>query len=237
MEMRWLKKQEIFAVWRTDHRVFMQLAKNIITFTILFDGVPMIYQGQEQHFDGPGTPQNREALWTSGYNTDAELYKLITKLNRIRKHIIRLDATYVDAQTHSIYQGSSEIAFTKGVEGRQMVMLLSSQGTKSKPYTVTLPVGYNAGTSVMEVMTCKKYLVNNYGELTVDMDAGEPRVFFPVPLMNGSSLCGYPLSNISYTELRTWSSSAGATFALRQPLTRVMGPVVFVIVITTLTLL
>lgn len=193
----------------------MQLAKNVITFTILFDGVPMIYQGQEQHFDGPSTPQNREALWTSGYNTNAELYKLISKLNRIRKHAIRLDPGYVNAQSHSVYQGSSDIAFTKGVEGRQLIMLLSSQGSKGKPYTVTLPVGYNAGTEVTETLNCKKYTVNNYGELVVEMQAGEPRIFFPTQLMNGSNLCGYPLRNFTFSELRITSTSRGSSLGMK----------------------
>lgn len=69
----------------------LALAKNVLTFTILFDGVPMIYQGQEQHLDGAGSPENREALWLSGYDTSAPLYKLITKLNKIRKHAYNLD--------------------------------------------------------------------------------------------------------------------------------------------------
>ncbi|KAJ5247744.1 alpha-amylase [Penicillium chermesinum] len=212
----------------------MQLAKNVITFTLLFDGVPMIYQGQEQHFDGGTTPQNREALWTSGYNTDSELYKMIAKINRIRSHIIGLNSDYLDAQSHVIYQGSSDIAFTKGVDGRQMIMLLSSQGSKGKPYTVSLPVGYNAGTTVTETLSCKTYTVNNLAEFVVEMDAGEPRVFFPTQFMNGSGLCGYPLSNISYSELRTGHLSMGASWGIgtgKDSRARVTAPLGLMVVV------
>ncbi|KAE8345817.1 glycoside hydrolase superfamily [Aspergillus arachidicola] len=64
----------------------MNLAKNVFTFTILFDGVPMIYQGQEQHFSGTHDPDNREALWLSNYEIHSPLYKLIATLNTLRKH-------------------------------------------------------------------------------------------------------------------------------------------------------
>jgi alpha-amylase len=54
----------------------MSLAKNAAAFTIMADGIPIIYAGQEQHYNGGADPANREAVWSSGYNTNAELYKL-----------------------------------------------------------------------------------------------------------------------------------------------------------------
>lgn len=56
----------------------------------------MIYQGQEQHLDGAGEPHNREAIWLTKYDTSAPLYKLISKLNAIRKHAYNLYNDYVN---------------------------------------------------------------------------------------------------------------------------------------------
>ena len=182
----------------------------------MFDGVPMIYQGQEQHLTGATTPQNREALWLTGYNNETVLYKLIANLNAIRKHAYKLDNEYVTLPTHTVYQGSSELAFSKGVEGHQVVMVLSTQGTKSSPYDLNLPVTYNAGTAVTEVLNCKSYMVNGNGLLTVDMNKGEPRVFFPTQLMNGSGLCGYSSDNISYTTLVTGTNSTSRSLAVNE---------------------
>src|SRR3569623_849431 len=103
---------------------------------MLFDGVPFIYQGQEQHFKGIDTPSNRQALWLSEYKTDTDLYTLIAKLNKIRRHAYQLDNSYVDQQTSTVYLGGSELGFSKGVQGKQTIMLLSTQGTNSKPYDV-----------------------------------------------------------------------------------------------------
>ncbi|KAJ5109401.1 glycoside hydrolase superfamily [Penicillium angulare] len=186
----------------------ISLAKNVLTFTLLYDGVPFIYQGQEQHFKGANTPANRQALWLSGYKTDAELYSLITKLNKIRKQAVRLDSSYVDQQTTNIYLGGSELGFSKGVEGKQTIMLLSTQGTNSQPYDVILQGTYNAGMAVTEVIYCSNYTVDAYGSLRVGMESGLPRVFFPTRLMEGSGLCGYSSANLTYAELRTGQSGS-----------------------------
>lgn len=62
---------------------------NIVAFTILADGIPIIYEGQEQHYSavgGSGAPYNREAMWLSNYDTEATLYRFIKTLNAIRTY-------------------------------------------------------------------------------------------------------------------------------------------------------
>lgn len=180
----------------------------------------MIYQGQEQHLKGSGTPKNREALWLTGYNTDAPLYKLAAKLNAIKKHAQRLDGNYIHVESRAVFRGGSELALTKGIEGLQILLLLSNQGKAGKPYELSLPYSFNAGTEVTEVLNCKEYTVDNQGELKLGMDAGEPRVFYPTKYMEGSGLCGYSTSpNITLAELKTGYSSAKSwgNLALRIP--------------------
>lgn len=43
----------------------LSLAKNALAFTVLGDGIPIVYQGQEQQFAGGDDPWCREALWSS----------------------------------------------------------------------------------------------------------------------------------------------------------------------------
>ncbi|KAI9686306.1 MAG: hypothetical protein M1820_010662, partial [Bogoriella megaspora] len=72
-------------------------AQNLIAYTILADGIPILYQGQEQHYSsygGSGDPFNREALWFSGYNTTAPLYTLSKQLLALRKWAGKLDDGY-----------------------------------------------------------------------------------------------------------------------------------------------
>lgn len=73
----------------------MSLAKNAATFTILADGIPIVYAGQEQHYSGGNDPYNREATWLSGYKTTSELYTHIATSNKIRTHAISQDSGYL----------------------------------------------------------------------------------------------------------------------------------------------
>ncbi|KAK1148926.1 hypothetical protein N8T08_007601 [Aspergillus melleus] len=189
----------------------MTLAKNLLTFTLLFDGIPIIYQGQEQHFSGSHDPQNREALWLSGYDTQAPLYKAISTLNRLRKHASLVDPEYLNTQTYPIYKGLSEMGFRKGREGRQVVMVLSTQGSQSGAYTVRMMNGYQPSYVVIDVFTCKTYTINDMGELRLDMDKGEPRVLYPTNLMYGSGLCGYESANVSYRDFEKKKPNASAS--------------------------
>jgi alpha-amylase len=55
----------------------LHLLKNINVWNILYDGIPVVYQGQEQRYSGNNDPYNREALWLSGFSTNATLYVTI----------------------------------------------------------------------------------------------------------------------------------------------------------------
>lgn len=79
----------------------MSLAKNVATFTIMSDGIPIIYAGQEQHYNGGSDPYNREATWLSGYNTDSELYKVIAQANAIRNKAIYQAEDYITYKVSS----------------------------------------------------------------------------------------------------------------------------------------
>lgn len=163
----------------------------MLTFTILFDGIPMVYQGQEQHYSGSQTPQNRAALWTSKYSTTSPLYTLTRTLNRLRKHATALDPSYLSTKSYPIYKGGSETVIRKGTEGRQVIMILSSQGSNSTKYMMTIPMSYGPGTVAMDVLKCVNYTVDSTEQLTVEMEKGEPRVLFPAKLLRGSGLCGF----------------------------------------------
>ena len=67
----------------------------MISFVFLSDGIPIIYAGQEQHYDGGSDPDNREATWLSGYSTTAELYEYIAATNKIRTLAIAADSSYI----------------------------------------------------------------------------------------------------------------------------------------------
>ncbi|KAL2125991.1 hypothetical protein VTI74DRAFT_2006 [Chaetomium olivicolor] len=131
------------------------LAKNAIAFTMLKDGIPMVYQGQEQHYAGGATPSNREALWSSGHSTSSELYTWITKLNQIRSQAIAQDSGYITYNSYPIYSDSHTIAMRKGTSGSQIVGVFTNLGA-SPSARVTLSssaTGFQANQALIDVMS------------------------------------------------------------------------------------
>lgn len=167
-------------------------AKNVITFTMLTDGIPIIYEGQEQHYEsigGSGIPWVREAVWLSGYNTSAVLYQFIGQLNQIRKAAISLDTTYLTSQNHPVYTDDNTLAMRKG----QVLTVLSNLGESGQTYTLNVPSGYSSGTAVTELLTCSTATVAQDGTLPVPMAQGLPRVYYPTNSLGSKGLCtAYP---------------------------------------------
>lgn len=166
------------------------LAKNAVAFTMLADGIPIIYQGQEQHFSGGLTTTNREALWLSGYSTSNPMFSHIAMLNSIRSWAVKHDPNFVTYKQWPVYQDSHVIATRKGTHGSHMVGVFNNLGAGGSSYTLTLPSsGYAPGQEIMELFTCTKVTVDLFGNLPVPMAGGLPRVFYPVAELSGSGLC------------------------------------------------
>lgn len=170
----------------------ISLAKNAIAFTMLADGVPIIYEGQEQHLNGGGVPNNREAVWLSGYNTSATLYSHIKSVNQIRSEAIKQSSAYVTSQADVAYSDNSTIVTRKGSTGFQIVGVFSNRGANGNSYTLTLPsadTGFTNNEQVIEVLSCTAYSTDSNGNLAVAMSSGLPRVFYSRTNLSGSGIC------------------------------------------------
>ncbi|KAJ5588004.1 uncharacterized protein N7459_003769 [Penicillium hispanicum] len=194
-----------FAYYTEDY----SQAKNVISFVFLSDGIPIIYAGQEQHYNGGNDPDNREATWLSGYSTTAELYEYITATNKIRSLAISSDSSYVTSNNAPFYQDSHTIAMKKGSSGSQVITVLSNYGSSGSSHTLSLSgSGYSSGTELMEVYTCTPVTVDSSGDIAVSMASGLPRVFMLASSVRTSGLCG---SSNSTTTTSSGSPSIATT--------------------------
>jgi alpha-amylase len=186
------------------------LAKNAIAFTMLADGIPIIYQGQEQHFSGSSVPNNREALWLSGYPTTSTLYPFIGTLNKIRKQAIKQDTGYVTYQAYPVYSDASTIVMRKGSSGSQIVAVFSNTGSSgSSSFTLTSSAsGFTAGQSLTDVLSCTTFTADSNGNVGVGIKSGLPRILYPTSKLSGSGLCTGSSSSTP-TTMRTSTTSGG----------------------------
>ncbi|KAF2202529.1 alpha-amylase [Delitschia confertaspora ATCC 74209] len=167
------------------------LAKSAIALTILLDGIPIIYAGQEQHYAGGNDPSNREATWLSGYNTGADLYKATAVLNKLRNQAIKKDSGYLKYMAWSIWNDSHTVALRKGFDGNQIITVVTNLGESGGSWTQSVGnTGWASGTQVVEVLTCAKGTVGANGVLSVEMKGGMPSVWTSVGMAGGSGICG-----------------------------------------------
>ncbi|KAL8696704.1 MAG: hypothetical protein Q9224_002661 [Gallowayella concinna] len=157
-----------FLSQRNDIHVQM----NVITFTILAGGIPIIYQGQEQGFFGGQDPSNREALWNSEYSTKTPLYSVIASANEIRNHEVFSSSEYLTANTSVIFIDDHHIALRKG----QIVSLYSNEGINATRFNITLTdAGFQRNQPLIEILTCANSTTDAKGSLLVSVQQGLPQ--------------------------------------------------------------
>ncbi|KAK0369339.1 alpha amylase [Colletotrichum limetticola] len=174
-----------------NHTSDRTLLKNALTFSLLMDGIPIIYQGLEQGFSGGETPYNREALWQTGFNTQSELYLWISKFVSLRSTLAALDGGYLFYKSQPIHTDDHTIAMRKGFDDGQVVSVYSNVGT-NRTYSVSLAqedTGFRPCKLILEVVQCRPYVTDATGVLKATSGSGEPLVFVPADKVMGTGIC------------------------------------------------
>lgn len=156
------------------------LIKNAIAFTILGDGIPIIYYGQEQGLLGAEDPENREALWLAGYDTDSAYYKFISKLNQARNQAANKDNSYPSTVSSIIYSDDHTIATKKA----NLVAIFTNVGASASPSVTLSQSGFQKGDQVVDLLTCSSTTVGDSG-LEVTMALGVPKVYASSSVASG----------------------------------------------------
>ncbi|OQD86152.1 hypothetical protein PENANT_c008G04192 [Penicillium antarcticum] len=202
----------------------ISLARNILTISMLTDGIPILYYGEEQHLSGGFNPVNREALWLTKYSMNStSLPLLVQSLNRIRSYasgdgeksmvVPKTGSDYLSYLSLPIYKSTNILAMRKGLTGNQVVSVVSNLGAKpaTKATTqITLGsdgTGFSSGQNVTEIFSCKTFVTDSSGNIYVDLSSdGGPRVYYPTESLNRSTnICG------NHTQTSTASSASPNT--------------------------
>jgi alpha-amylase len=146
------------------------LFKAALTFTVFSQGIPIIYYGSEQGFNGGNDPYNREPLWTS-LKTDNPLYKYISILVKVRKenqvwnfpHVER----WCDDKFYAFTRGNVLIALTNN----------DSQGQEHRDITYH---PYKPGQKLCnQLFSGDCVYVTSDNKVPVFLNNGEAKVYVP----------------------------------------------------------
>jgi alpha-amylase len=101
------------------------LLKNALAYVILARGIPILYYGTEQAYVGGNDPANREDLWRSGFNMNADMYLAIKKLTAARKSAGGL------AGNDHVHLFVADNAYAWSRAGGLLVVLTTNAGSSS----------------------------------------------------------------------------------------------------------
>lgn len=164
-------------------------AANVVAFTMLADGIPIIYSGQEQSLAGGDDPYNREAIWLQGYN-DNSMYTYIKSLNRVRKQAISKDPGYVTCRLQIIHSEERYIVTSKGRAGSNIVAVYNNLGNTASRSLTLAGTGFKPSDYVVDVLSCVKVQVAADGTLMANVVKGMPLVYASVEMLAKSGMCG-----------------------------------------------
>lgn len=161
--------------------------KNALTFNLMTDGIPVVYYGAEQRFNGKNDPGNREALWLApgGYNTEAPLYQLVKALNIARTAVGKAMSGenysnwsgYWAYKAKILYSTDDILVFRKGYD-TSVITALTNVGVAGKdvgPYHMG-DTNLVEGTTIVEVLSCNSTKTGLNGEFNITLKSGEPQV-------------------------------------------------------------
>ncbi|KAI5992456.1 glycoside hydrolase family 13 protein [Pisolithus albus] len=171
------------------------LRANAMVWPFIYDGIPVVYYGQEQGFSGGAVPNNHEPLWRTGYNTSHPYYKMITSLNLARKAAIN-SGDYFLTTPMKFLRGAD--GHTLAVSKPPMLSLLTNAGQNFSSmvhWNVTQSV-FKSREQLVDVLTCRVHLSAENGGVEMVTTNGMPKVLMPVSVVKGSpELCPQVRSN------------------------------------------
>lgn len=173
----------------------LRLAQNAMVAQFLFDGIPVVYYGQEQDMAlGLGDPYNRAPLWPLGYENGTTT-ELMLRLNTIRHKMISLNMTYngvsyMDSRSEFIAWSDYDVAFRKG----PVIMVLTNRGSKEQDTSFGVPsTGWPRNEPVIDLLTCMEFATGSGGSISVSYSrqgyGGLPYVFMLVSDAKALGVC------------------------------------------------
>jgi len=187
------------------------LAKNAMAYIMLNDGIPTVYQGQEQHFKGNSTPFNREPLWQSGYDKKAPLYVQTATLNKLRSHMIKTNKDYLESHAVETLVDQNHLCLKKGPSGGQVVFCISNKSSSGDPYKLNV-AGFEPNDAVVEVLGCTTTTADGTGTIVSYQNKGEPKVYTLASSLQGTGLC--PTTTVAVLENKSGASPMGLPSAV-----------------------
>ncbi len=167
---------------------------NALGYLLTEDGIPCLYYGTEQEFNGGNDPTNREDLWETGYNTTGDTFKWIQLLIAVRKAYEPLRRGDLEIKWSTTRVAAEEdagiFAFERSDATGRVLVVVNTSDTKTSETSAAqlgggpMVTGFAQGTSLTDILApagdpAALVTVGAAGALTVQVPARGVRVLVP----------------------------------------------------------
>ncbi|MCC7537986.1 MAG: alpha-glucosidase C-terminal domain-containing protein [Deltaproteobacteria bacterium] len=158
-----------------------------LTFLMTEQGIPSIYYGTEQDYEGGNDPANREPLWYSNYETGGETFRHIARLNAIRRAHAPLRRGSFDVRWDTDRTGDEAdagiFAFERTYEDRTVLVVLNTHAEHPSQTAfegTTMTTSFAPGTTLVDVLGgAMTVTVGPGGAVLVDLAARSGAILVP----------------------------------------------------------
>eukprot|EP01017_Pseudomicrothorax_dubius_P037576 TRINITY_DN5522_c0_g2_i3.p1 TRINITY_DN5522_c0_g2~~TRINITY_DN5522_c0_g2_i3.p1 ORF type:complete len:481 (-),score=118.42 TRINITY_DN5522_c0_g2_i3:122-1564(-) len=147
----------------------VNLWKNALILSVLTPGIPIVYAGGEQGFNGSGDPNNREPVWTS-MNPKSALYKFVSTIVGFRKS----QKTWTLQPQNPIY---ADVCYLYTL-GNALI------GITNSAFDIQVQTGnhpFNVGDTACNILAPNKnpecITVDKDGSILIEFTDGSPKIF------------------------------------------------------------
>lgn len=120
------------------------LLKGALAWTFLSQGIPVMYYGTEQGLSGGADPRNREPLWYSGFNSRADLYLYVKRLQEVRKEYQLWEHepvhVYAEEGLYMFMRGPLLVVLTNSMKGGKFEGVLETSKSNGSKFCDILVV-------------------------------------------------------------------------------------------------
>jgi len=170
-----------------------QALQQALIYIFTVEGIPCIYYGTEQEFEGGNDPANREDLWISEYSTGSQTFRVIRTLADIRKNYAALRRGDLSVRWSTERTGAEQdagiFAFERNYEGEKALVVLnfnedhSSETSASEHGGGPMETSFGEGTVLVNVWPDSdpddEFVVGGSGKVVVTVPARGAKILVP----------------------------------------------------------
>ncbi|KAL9618478.1 MAG: hypothetical protein Q9160_006797 [Pyrenula sp. 1 TL-2023] len=169
------------------------LIRNALLTTLMSDGVPSIYQGQEWALASPTDPSNREAIWlqSGGFSGTGVMHGFIAQVNAVRNWMIAVGGSgWTTYQSEVAWSDNNSMAMRKGSNGYQSLTIVTNKGGSGAKQVVQLSAGWGGNDTIYEVLACGDGTTQSDGSFFATIEGGVGQIWVRKAILGGSGICG-----------------------------------------------